>query len=281
MRNLMLPRSRALLCLGAALALGLAGCNDDDDGAPSPPAPSPNLTPPATATPMPAANPFSAHYTGTYNAPETGESGTFRFSVAPGGGLSGVVASPFAPDPVAITGTVSQLGALQASGIFGSGSDAPRISITATVRNVGSTGLVNGTFTSTSSRGSVSGTAKGREVSSQPSIYNGSYAGSFVNTANTSQNGTVSATVREGRISATIQVPGIGAVPGSGLVDLTTGQFTLTAPFSFQNTAQFLGLTGRFTRSGPDGSGIVGVGTFSSTAGGRGTFRVNRVGANR
>lgn len=291
MRILILNRSRALLGLGATLALGLSGCNGDDDGAPSSPTPAPSLTPSATVaptaavTPTPVSSLFSGVYTGTYRATQTSEVGTFLFTVASDGTLSGSFASPFSPEPSAITGTVSGTGALRASGLFGSGAQAPRISITATLRNVGSTSVVNGTFTSTSSRGSVSGTATGRKGSGQSSIYNGSYTGSFVNTANTSQNGTVSATVSGPRIIATIQVPGVGPIQGRGLLDLTTGQFTLSAPFALPgnggSTAQFFGLTGRFTRSGLDGSGIVGVGTFGSSAGGQGTFRVNRISANR
>lgn len=280
MKFLMLNRSRALLGLGAALALGLAGCNGGDDGGPNV-TPTATVAPTAAATPTAIANAFSGAYTGTYRAPSTGEVGTFLFTIASDGALSGSVASPFSPALISITGLVSSAGALQAGGTIGSGSQASRISITAQVRNVGTAGVVSGTFTSASSAGSVSGVASANEVPGQPSVFNGSYEGTFVNVNNTAQNGTVSATVDNAQISASIQVPGIGLVQGRGIVDLSTGQLTVSAPFSTSgiggNIAQLLSLSGRLVRSG---TGVVGTGAFTSTAGGRGTFRVAKTIAN-
>lgn len=276
-------RSRALLGLSAALALGLSGCNGSDDGGPAP-VPTPVLTPTAALTPTPTVNPFGGAYTGTYRVPSTGEVGTFEFTVAPGGSvLGGSVAIPLSGAIVPITGTVSSAGVLRASGTIGSGAGSRRIAIEGSVRNVGASGVASGTFTSTSANSTLSGTASAREVTSQPSIYEGSYAGTFVNPSNTNQSGGISVTVQGTRIRAALDAAitnetGIsGTVQAVGIIDLSTGQFTASGPFARQglggSTAQMLGLSGRLA---PSGSTVVGSGTFIATPNGRGTFRIGK-----
>jgi hypothetical protein len=270
-------RSLAASALVAALSFGVGGCNGGDDGGPIV---LPTATPSSTTTPNPTTTPassrFQGKYTGSYRTvtPATGEIGTLQFTVAQDGTFSGTFSSPQAPAPITVTGTVSSAGVVSGSGVGDFGIATSKVTVAGTIsQNANRT--LSGTFANeiqgTTVRGTIAGSAL---VAAAQSVYNGAYSGSFINTADTSQNGTVTATVNDGNVTAVIQVPGIGAINGRGVLDFATGTLTLTAPFELQGTGQFLSLRGRVSRS--TGNSVVGSGTFASTAGGRGTFRVTK-----
>ncbi len=282
---LMTNRSRVLLGLAGAAAVGLAGCNGSGNGGPTA---QPTATPLTTGTPVatavptasatPIGNPFRAQYTGTYRTltPATGEIGTLLFTVGADGTASGFFSSPLAPDTIPIRGTVSNAGVLHGSGTADFGGQASRVTVDGTLSR-GADRLFSGTgtFTNAYTNSTVRGTIAARSLAaSQVALFNGSYTGTFVNKVNTSQNGTVKATVNNGNVTAAIDVPGIGTINGRGILDFSTGRLTLSAPFRYQNTAQFFGLNGRVVRAA--GNAVVGAGTFTSSAGGRGTFRITK-----
>jgi len=281
--------SHVLLVLPALAVVGLAGCDDDDDGGPQP---SPTATAVATATTGPTSvptarptataipgNAFAGTFSGTYRAvsPATGEVGTFLISVSRSGAITGNFASPFAPALIPIqSGTVSNSGALTAtaSANFGGSANA-RVTVTAQLRRATNGALLgSGNFTSVNPTGTVTGTLTADEVlADEADDFNGRYTGTFINTQNTAQNGTITANISGGQITSTITVPGIGTINGRGIIDLSTGQITFSSPFQFQGQTFFFGAGGRLVRSG---NAITGSGTFSSSAGGRGTFQLSR-----
>jgi hypothetical protein len=137
-----------------------------------------------------------------------------------------------------------------ADGDFGGGATA-RITVTAQLRR-GPGGLLGtGTFVSVIPGGTVRGTLTADEVTDdEADDFDGRYTGTFINTQNTSQNGTLTATVDSGSVIATITAPGIGTINGRGIVDLSTGQIAFSAPFQFQGQNFFFGAGGRLVRSG-------------------------------